>query len=79
MTPQKLTTVKKIGAGLAVALTMFLITVVFTTQNKVAALEVKVEAAEREDAEIKATLETMRRENNDAHQRILDLLSGRGK
>lgn len=57
--------VKKVIAGVITALLVFIITAVLSNQNRVTALEVKMQAIEK-------SLDANRVENREDHQRILD-------
>ena len=65
-------TTKKIVATVIAGVLLILITAVLANQNRVTALEVKIQGIEKSLDSNTAQLERNRTENNDAHQRILD-------
>ncbi len=79
MTPKQRSFWAKVAATVLASLIVGLVTWGFALQKKVTVMEVQIIQAQKDDGEIRDQLETIRKENNDAHQRILDLLMRRGK
>jgi len=76
MTQPGNSTTKKIIATVIAGVLLILITAVLANQNRVTALEVKIQGIEKSLDNNSAQLERNRIENNEAHQRILDEIKG---
>jgi len=76
MTQPGNSTTKKIIATVIAGVLLILITAVLANQNRVTALEVKIQGIEKSLDNNSAQLERNRIENNEAHQRILDEIRG---
>lgn len=64
-------TVRRVVAGVIVAVVVFLAGAVLSNSNRITAVEIKVQAIVEIQADTKRTLETNRVENNDAHRAII--------
>ena len=69
-------TVKRIIAGVAISIVVFLAGMVIANSTRITALEVRVESMVRTLDVNAAQLETNRKENREEHQKITDRLDG---
>jgi hypothetical protein len=69
-------TLKKIIATVIAGVLLILVTAVLANQNRVTALEVKIQGIETAQTRMADQIETSRKENREEHQRILDEIKG---
>lgn len=72
MTINTSTTAGRIISGIVVAVVMILVAAVLASQSDISALKVRVQNVEKAIEDNKATLESVRKENREDHNRIGD-------